>query len=53
MSAVTEAAAAVLAAGSQRPELGTATQPTAILTWNCPYAQRSWIALLEKGIHFK
>lgn len=43
----------VLAAGSTQPILGTREAPTFITTWNCPYAQRTWIALNEKGVDFK
>lgn len=47
------APAEVLAAGSTRPPLGTAAAPTFITTWSCPYAQRTWIALNEKGVDYK
>eukprot|EP00877_Chromochloris_zofingiensis_P011217 jgi/Chrzof1/6349/Cz18g05080.t1 len=40
----------VLAAGSVEPTIGN--DLTFITTWNCPYAQRTWIALNEKGIKY-
>ncbi|KAI8474547.1 MAG: glutathione S-transferase [Monoraphidium minutum] len=42
----------VLAAGSAQPAVGTAQAPTFITTWSCPYAQRTWIALNEKGVPY-
>ena len=32
---------------------GTAARPTFITTWSCPYAQRTWIALNEKGVAYE
>lgn len=43
----------VLAAGSTEPSAGPdRLHPTFITTWSCPYAQRTWIALNAKNIHF-
>lgn len=53
MATETAAVEAPLATGSARPPLGSATKPTFITTTSCPYAQRSWIALNEKGVEYE
>eukprot|EP00879_Flechtneria_rotunda_P002450 GHRR01002647.1.p1 GENE.GHRR01002647.1~~GHRR01002647.1.p1 ORF type:complete len:287 (+),score=98.33 GHRR01002647.1:87-947(+) len=43
----------VLAAGSAEPAPGPdRLRPLFITTWNCPYAQRTWIALSAKGLQY-
>jgi hypothetical protein len=43
----------VLSTGSPAPAVGPdPLRPTFITTWSCPYAQRTWIMLNEKGINF-
>eukprot|EP00879_Flechtneria_rotunda_P019400 GHRR01020377.1.p1 GENE.GHRR01020377.1~~GHRR01020377.1.p1 ORF type:complete len:179 (+),score=53.62 GHRR01020377.1:338-874(+) len=43
----------VLSVGSAEPSIGSdRLNPTFITTWNCPYAQRSWIALAAKSINY-
>ena len=42
-----------LSAGSSQPAIGLdADNPTFITTWTCPYAQRTWIVLNEKGVKY-
>ena len=52
-AAVMASAANVLSAGSAAPTVGTEAKPTFITTATCPYAQRSWIALAEKGVEYE
>jgi hypothetical protein len=43
----------VLTAGSAEPAAGSdRVHPTFITTWNCPYAQRTWIALEAKKLKY-
>jgi len=42
-----------VSAGSSQPAIGLdAETPTFITTWSCPYAQRTWIVLNEKGVKY-
>lgn len=45
---------AALGAGSEEPAILRLNEGyTFITTWNCPYAQRTWIVLNEKGVNYE